>query len=252
MAIQSKRTITILLLALPIIILAVFFSALDLSRNSLFFTAIFLTNYFIGAFAFYLVINRAIPPAPLARSPFYFIKRLNTTDNRDYWDEYQQRTRYLVGAEIGVYRGLNAKRILNFLNIKQLVLVDAWKGYVDVRTGVEQEDDSFFENLYQEVKSTFSDAPNVSIIRDLSVNAAQSFDDEKFDFVYLDGDHGYEGVRADLEAWYPKLKKYGVMCGDDFGHPSGVGVIEAVTEFAFKNHLLVGYGEDNQFWFVKV
>ena len=42
------------------------------------------------------------------------------------------------------------------------------------------------------------------------------------------------------------------MCGDDYGHPSGPGVIEAVTHFAYKNKLLVNSGEDNQFWFVKV
>jgi len=38
------------------------------------------------------------------------------------WDEYKQPLRHLNGAEIGVFEGKNAERILNFLNIKQLVL----------------------------------------------------------------------------------------------------------------------------------
>ena len=85
-----------------------------------------------------------------------------------------------------------------------------------------------------------------------AVQAVRTGSDDFFDFVYLDGDHSYEGVTKDLESWYPKLKKFGVMCGDDYGHPSGVGVIEAVTKFAYRNKLLVHCGEDKQFWFVKV
>ena len=71
------------------------------------------------------------------------------------------------------------------------------------------------------------------------------------DFVYLDGDHSYEGVKLDLQCWYPKLKEYGVMCGDDYGHISGRGVIKAVNEFAFDKKVIITYGDDNQFWFVK-
>ena len=70
--------------------------------------------------------------------------------------------------------------------------------------------------------------------------------------IYLDGDHSYESVLDDLNNWYPKLKKFGVMCGDDYGHPSGVGVIKAVTEFSRDKNIIVHYGDDNQFWFVKV
>ena len=57
----------------------------------------------------------------------------------------------------------------------------------------------------------------------------------------------------DLNHWHPKLKKYGVMCGDDFAHPSGRGVIEAVQEFAFQKKLIIQTGGDGdtQFWYVK-
>ena len=186
------------------------------------------------------------------RSPFYFIKRLNKTGNRAYWDEYKQPLRHLIGVEIGVDKGENAERILSLLNIKQLVLVDPWKEYVDVITGVSNGDSSYFQNLYEEVKNKFSNNSKVRIIRDYSVNAAKMFDNEYFDFVYIDGDHAYEKVLKDLEAWYPKLKKFGVMCGDDYGHISGFGVIKAVNEFAYKHKVIVIYEKDNQFYFVKV
>ena len=41
------------------------------------------------------------------------------------------------------------------------------------------------------------------------------------------------------------------MCGDDYGHISGRGVIKAVNEFAFEKKVIINYGDDNQFWFVK-
>ena len=34
--------------------------------------------------------------------------------------------------------------------------------------------------------------------------------------------------------------------------PAPDGPIKAVTEFSFKHKLIIHYGEDNQFWFVKV
>ena len=249
--ITFKWRVSIFLLILPILILIAFFILLDTRQSNLFFLIVFLLNYYIAVFILILIFSKSINVVKKARSPFYFIKNLHFTYNKDYWDKYKQPLKHLTGAEIGVYKGQNAKSILDFLNIEHLVLVDPWKGYDDYLTG-NAEDDSTFENHYKEVKNKFSNNPKVRIIRDTSVNAAKMFDDEYFDFVYLDGDHNYEAVTKNLESWYPKLKKFGVMCGDDYGHPSGDGVIEAVTKFAYRNKLLVNCGEDNQFWFVKV
>ncbi|MBU3591454.1 class I SAM-dependent methyltransferase [Polynucleobacter sp. 78F-HAINBA] len=66
------------------------------------------------------------------------------------------------------------------------------------------------------------------MIREKSWLAADQFQDESFDLVYIDGDHTYEGVVKDLAAWYPKVKKGGIICGDDIGWP---GVKKAVDEF---------------------
>ena len=246
-----KLQISIFFLILPILILAVFFILFEARLSNLFFMIIFLLNYYMVIFILILVFAKSFR-VKKARSPFYFIKRLNKTGVQTYWDKYKQPLRHLIGAEIGVYKGENAERILSLLNIKQLVLVDPWKEYVDVRTGISVGDSSYFQNLYEEVKNKFSNNSKVRIVRDYSVNAAKMFDNEYFDFVYLDGDHAYEEVLKDLEAWYPKLKKFGVMCGDDYGHPSGLGVIKAVYEFAYKHKVIVNYETDNQFFFVKV
>ncbi len=248
--IKSKLKTGVLVFSVPLFILVAFILLIVPSVANVFFLAIFLLCYYTVAFTLLLTLYKVIWPDSV-RTPFYFIKRLNTTGNKEYWDEYQQPSRHLIGAEIGVYRGNNAEHILKFLNIKELVLVDPWKSYADVMTGTRL-DDSFYESLFLEVDAKFAYNPKVHIVRDLSVNAAKLFEDDYFDFVYLDGDHSYEAVLSDLQAWYPKLKKFGVMCGDDFGHPSGVGVIEAVTKFTFNNQLLTQVGRDSQFWFVKI
>lgn len=250
--VESKKAFVTLLIIFPLVVLTVFLGLLEMSLNNVFFMTIFLSVHYIGAFALTLVLMRGINHRPLARSPFYFIKRFHFTYNKDYWDKDQQEPlKHLIGVEVGVYEGHNAQRILDFLNIKELVLVDPWRQYMDINTGVTK-DDSFYEPMYQKIKIKFSNNPEVRIIRDTSLNAARMFSNEYFDFVYLDGDHGYDAVLADLEAWYPKLKEFGVMCGDDFGHISGHGVIKAVSEFAYKYKVLQHYGEDNQFWFVKI
>lgn len=51
------------------------------------------------------------------------------------------------------------------------------------------------------------------------------------DFLYVDGDHSYDGCLADLEAWYPLVRSGGVICGDDYGRPE-MNVTEAWEAFA--------------------
>ena len=66
------------------------------------------------------------------------------------------------------------------------------------------------------------------LIREKSWLAAGEFDDGSCDLVYIDGDHTYDSVVKDLAAWYPKVKKGGIICGDDINWP---GVKKAVDEF---------------------
>lgn len=42
--------------------------------------------------------------------------------------------------------------------------------------------------------------------------------DKQFDIVYVDGDHGYEGAKRDIELAWPKLKEGGIMFLDDMAH----------------------------------
>lgn len=49
-----------------------------------------------------------------------------------------------------------------------------------------------------------------------SVQAASEFADRSLSFVYIDGDHSYEGCRRDILAWAPKVMRGGVIAGHDY------------------------------------
>lgn len=67
----------------------------------------------------------------------------------------------------------------------------------------------------------------MQVLRLPSVQAARLFDPATIDFVFIDGSHRYEDVRADIAAWRPLVKPGGVLAGHDYQHP---GVQPAVHE----------------------
>jgi Methyltransferase domain len=71
-------------------------------------------------------------------------------------------------------------------------------------------------------------AERVRLVRCESVRAARLFDDGSLAAVYLDADHEYEAVKADIAAWGPKVAAGGVLAGHDYG--TFAGVTRAVDE----------------------
>jgi predicted O-methyltransferase YrrM len=50
------------------------------------------------------------------------------------------------------------------------------------------------------------------------------------DLVFIDGDHHYEHVKSDIQAWLPHIKPGGVLCGHDYGYEKWAGVKQAFDE----------------------
>jgi cephalosporin hydroxylase len=48
-----------------------------------------------------------------------------------------------------------------------------------------------------------------------TVAAAKNVTDDEIDFVFIDADHTYKGVKADILAWMPKVRKGGYVTGHD-------------------------------------
>jgi len=51
------------------------------------------------------------------------------------------------------------------------------------------------------------------------------------DYLYIDADHSFYGVRGDLHEWVPHVKRGGLILGDDYGHRLFPGVKSAWDAF---------------------
>ncbi len=93
-----------------------------------------------------------------------------------------------------------------------------------------------FDEVFQEFKNTIEEKKEkVTIHRMMSDDAVKVLKD-KYDFVYIDGLHTYEGVKSDIQNYLPLVKKGGVIGGHDYGtqHPHLLGVTKAVDEMIGK------------------
>ena len=165
-----------------------------------------------------------------------------------------------AGAEIGVFQGGLSRALLSLRKDLTLHMIDSWGGnqsesfkatgdYHSDKTQAEQ--DHFEHNARESVR--FAEG-RAHIVKSLSVDAAKDFQDKSLDFAFIDADHSYEGCKADLAAWYPKIRPGGWLCGHDYANyefPFGPLVKRAVDEFASARGLSVELGT-NFTWFMKL
>lgn len=123
--------------------------------------------------------------------------------------------RFETICEIGVRDGMNFKSLISH-NPKLAVAVDCWKS-----DGIVAHNDYLYtqeelDSQYEKFRTEMSDKPFVEIHRGYSFDVVKEFPDEFFDFIYIDADHTYEGVKRDLIDWYPKMKRGGLLCGHDY------------------------------------
>lgn len=128
------------------------------------------------------------------------------------------------GLEVGVLHGHYAE-ILRTWKGSTLYLLDPWVGR---------------DHRYRNVTSRFANR-DVKVIRGYSPIAADQFEDGFFDWIYIDAIHTFEAANADIRAWYPKIRKGGVLSGHDYleGRRRGqyFGVKSAVNKFIAEHGL---------------
>lgn len=146
----------------------------------------------------------------------------------------------LIGAEIGVEYGLNAKTMLKYISIEKLYLIDPYYDNQDNISGDER---------YKKTKKYLAKYSNkIKFIRKTSEQALDDIPIE-LDFVYIDGAHNYNAIKKDIELYYKKVKKGGIIGGHDFW-ASEIGVCKAALEFAENNNLKL-YGKLTDWWIIK-
>lgn len=117
------------------------------------------------------------------------------------------------GAEIGVWTGKFSKRICQRVPGVQLLCVDPWTAYDAYHE--RKNDRSRLETAFVEAQARLQPYA-CTILRMTSLEAAARVPDRSLDFVYIDGNHARAHVRADLEAWTPKIRDGGILAGHDF------------------------------------
>jgi hypothetical protein len=129
-----------------------------------------------------------------------------------------------IVAELGVDRGRFAEQIYDITKPKKLHLIDN------------------FVHDYQlpAVTERFGNLDNVEIHKTDSVESSKLFQDEYFDFIYIDTDHSYEVTKAELNAFSKKIKSGGFISGHDYfqvgvSNVFSYGVMSAVHEFVVIN-----------------
>ena len=139
-------------------------------------------------------------------------------------------------VEIGVDKGDFSKVILENDNPQNLILVDPWIEMLDVNNKEETH-----QAKYQTVKDYFADDDRVEIIKKSSKEAADQIDDNSMDWIYIDGDHKYQGCLEDLRIYKDKVKDDGYICGHDWTTKTkkGFGVNQAVEEFLSETGFLM-------------
>lgn len=122
--------------------------------------------------------------------------------------------KYVVGAEVGVYHGKNARNMFDELAVDLMYLVDLWPDEAMIQKTV--------DNLGDHVKQCV-------FRRGLSVEKSKTVIDGTLDFCYIDASHVYQDVYDDIEAWYPKVKTGGVIGGHDM--LNNISVTQAVIDW---------------------
>jgi predicted O-methyltransferase YrrM len=138
-------------------------------------------------------------------------------------------TKAELAAEVGVREGYFSKFILDNTSVKKLYAIDPWENNAEL---------SDCETVFRTCKGLLDPfGDRAEMVKGYSPFAAEMFEDGSLDFIYIDGLHDYESVKADIAGFYPKLKVGGIIAGHDYHLEDWPGVYNAVNEFISENKL---------------
>ena len=115
------------------------------------------------------------------------------------------RLKVKVGVELGVARGDYSYKLNKAYTFEKFYGVDSWSSRI--------------HNDCQKLAATqlLARFPQVELIQGIFSEAVTKFEDNYFDFIYVDGyAHTGQFKGETLRQWFPKLKKRGIFAGHDY------------------------------------
>jgi len=137
----------------------------------------------------------------------------------EWLDAEIKRRGWKSGAELGVKEGQTLFHILEKNPLLHMVGVDIWKPTPESGDFGDL-DWNHVKHMNSVLDRAVGYRNRLRIIREMTVEAAKLVEDGTLDFVFIDADHSQRAVEADIDAWKPKLKPGGVLCGHDCNWPS--------------------------------
>lgn len=151
---------------------------------------------------------------------------------RDQFTQLLAELNFKNGVEVGVAHGKFSKKLYDANpNLENLWGVDPYEPHQGYRDYVSTKT---FNVLRTDAHTLLEDLPNYHFIEEYSDVAVKRFPDKSLDFVYIDGDHCYEAVVADIAMWLPKVREGGIISGDDYFKskgPAKMHVVQAVNGY---------------------
>jgi hypothetical protein len=138
----------------------------------------------------------------------------------DFWVSFVNGVGASRIAEIGVYRGAFAARLLRDCpEVSAYYMVDPWRHLADWNKPANVGDD-VFESFYREaLERTAAHAGKRVVLRGTTSEMIDRIAGESLDLAYVDGDHTLRGITIDLVSVWPKIEEGGWVGGDDFCRP---------------------------------
>lgn len=157
----------------------------------------------------------------------------------------------MTGVEVGVNVGASSCVLLRSFPDLTLYMVDSWQAINHNYVRVSAKDQ--YDRMRKAERNTQFAAGRRILVRLPSVDAAAALPSE-MDWVWIDADHRAIHVQADSNAWWPIVRRGGLLIWHDYDNPAPhtAGVKTAVDTFCRQRELTVNVMPGRVAWTQKV
>lgn len=115
-------------------------------------------------------------------------------------------------VEIGSYLGASSLVMSRANKNNTLYCIDTWNN------------DAMSEGKWDTMNSFLHNTRHCKNIVPLRMWSTEAISviPKQFDMIFIDGDHSYDGVKKDIDLYFPRLKSGGIITMHDFGWAEGV------------------------------
>jgi predicted O-methyltransferase YrrM len=120
-------------------------------------------------------------------------------------------------AELGVFKGYFAEKILEHCDPIELYLVDIFSGECGSgdKDGINHEHANMHEEMLK-LTEKYESNDKVKIVKSTISQYLEKLEENSLDMVYIDADHSFDAVYSDLINSFRAVKPGGLICGHDY------------------------------------